>query len=300
MLGLVYGDDYPRLLGWWWRFLRFLGGFGLGVYLFFILMALGILFLFAALANQKGNFSVTLSSELMDLDVELSTSEDFSAPKVRLLSDVLSEVNAYTIHDMPDNLDEGSGSHNMDDVMVYTFWVKNSGTQSVDMSWYLVLNASTKNVDKATWLMVYDEDGMLLYSEETDDGGREKIEGFTNQALYEQCKEPGQIFQSVDDGIYEVSPLPYQDNDIVTSADLPEFAPGEMRKYTVVIWVEGEDYDCDNSLVGGHAGYAFKFVTEGSEDEIFDSYGYDPDDTSQTLRDESKSPLSGLQKLRNK
>ena len=32
-------------------------------------------------------------------------------------------------------------------------------------------------------------------------------------------------------------------------------APGDVHKYTIVIWLEGYDPDCTNELIGGHLGF---------------------------------------------
>lgn len=300
MLGLVYWDDYPRFLGWLWRLRDFFFGLGLGSYFSLIVLVLGILFAFSVLANQKGNFTVTLSDQLMSLEFELSDDHTFEKAKVRLVSDTLKEVNAYSISDLPDNLDEGEGSHNMDNVVCYTWWIRNNGTETVDFNWYLVKNAATLNVDEATWLMLYDEDGMVLYSKPAGDGGREKIAGCTNQALAQQCSRDD-IFTPGEGGTYEVSPISYQEENIVASGKLNSFAPGSTHKYTIAIWVEGDDPQCTETMIGGHAGFAFKYITHGEEEEIFDSYGYDPDDISLELRLDDKSPITQfIQKLKNR
>ena len=31
-------------------------------------------------------------------------------------------------------------------------------------------------------------------------------------------------------------------------------APGDVHKFTIVIWLEGDDPDCTNELIGGHMG----------------------------------------------
>jgi hypothetical protein len=43
----------------------------------------------------------------------------------------------------------------------------------------------------------------------------------------------------------------------------------EVHKYTVVIWLEGDDPDCTNDCIGGHLGVdmQFQLVEEISETE---------------------------------
>jgi hypothetical protein len=43
-------------------------------------------------------------------------------------------------------------------------------------------------------------------------------------------------------------------------------APGDIHKYTVVIWLEGDDPDCTDDLIGGHAGMDLRLHLVGEED----------------------------------
>ena len=45
----------------------------------------------------------------------------------------------------------------------------------------------------------------------------------------------------------------------MTTGSQTNVAPGEMHKYTVVIWLEGDDPDCTNDLIGGHFGLEMYF-----------------------------------------
>lgn len=274
MLGLVYGDDYPRFLGLWWRFLDFLAKLGIKFWFGAAIAALALLFPFAVMANQKGNFIVNMTTELMQSDIMLSDNAAFSDPKVRLFSDVLKEVNAYSVADLPDNLNDQEGSHNMNDVLAYTFWVGNQGSETVGYDWYLVLNSTTKNVDKATWLMVYDEDGMVIYAQAKDDGTPETTGGYFKAPLASQAAHPDTQYRQESDGSWSVVTTPYAENKVAAKGTVEKLAPGEAHKYTVVIWVEGDDEDCSNDLIGGHAGYAFRLTARGDSSDVKKRYGY--------------------------
>ena len=38
---------------------------------------------------------------------------------------------------------------------------------------------------------------------------------------------------------------------VIAESDIENFAPGDVTKYTVVIWLEGNDPDCLDHLIGG-------------------------------------------------
>ena len=52
---------------------------------------------------------------------------------------------------------------------------------------------------------------------------------------------------------------------MVASGAVTEVEPQEVHKYTVVIWLEGDDPDCTNDLIGGHAGMEMNFKLESEE-----------------------------------
>ena len=44
--------------------------------------------------------------------------------------------------------------------------------------------------------------------------------------------------------------------------------PGEVHKYTIVVWLEGDDPDCTNDLIGKHIGFEmFMQMVEEKEQE---------------------------------
>lgn len=291
MLGLVYGDDYPRLLWLWWRFLGFLGQFGIRFYFGVCIAILAFILPFAILANQKGNFIVSMTDSLMEENFILSDDVEITREKVILKSDVLKEVNAYSIADMPDNLDQQSGSHNMDNVVAYTFWITNKGTQSAGYDWYLVQNNSTKNVENAAWVMLYDEGKMTIYARESQAGGPEQTTGYVEAPLYNQAADPQTQYRQEADGTYSVITTPYVENKIVALGAEDKLAPGESHKYTVVIWVEGDDPECSADIIGGHCGYAMRFTIPGDKEEIYEKYSYQSEEDTE-LREQYNTPVN--------
>lgn len=291
MLGLVYGDDYPRLLWLWWRFLEFLAQFGLKFYFGLAIAALALILPFSILANQKGNFMVSLSDQLVDQNFVLSDEASLKKQKIILKSDVLKEVNAYSVADMPDNLDEQSGSHNMDNVVAYTFWISNQGKDAIGYDWYLVQNNSTKNVENCAWVMLYDEGRMTMYARLGKDGKPEQTTGYTEPPLIAQAANPKAQYQKEKDGTYRVITTPYAEKNIVALGSEKQLKPGEKHKYTVVIWVEGDDPECTEEIIGGHCGYAMRFTSTGDKQEIYERYT-DKEERNKLMQ--SDTPVNNL------
>ena len=45
---------------------------------------------------------------------------------------------------------------------------------------------------------------------------------------------------------------------------IEDFSPGDVMKYTVVIWLEGNDPDCVDAIIGGVMKLEMKFGVIGS------------------------------------
>lgn len=274
MLGLVYGDDYPRLLWLWWRLLRWLAGLPIWCYLLASLVPLGILFPLAVLANQKGNFVVKMTETVSELGLELSEHKDLSETKTRLESEVLHEVNAFTVMDIPENINAFEGSYNLDNVLTYTFWATNTGSTSLDYSWYLIMTDSTKHVDEATWLMVFDEDGMVVYAKRNAQGLQEKVADCFEPPFMDVAAKPEAQYMVEDEDsmLYTILPTEWDGDHLVTKKQNRQLKAGEAQKYTVVIWIEGYDQDCDDSMIGGHAGFRMIFTAAQNDSDLVDLY----------------------------
>ena len=74
----------------------------------------------------------------------------------------------------------------------------------------------------------------------------------------DQCKNPERQYQVVAEkgsiSYYRAIPISFVDNDTVVQGVQYGVAPTDVHKYTVVIWLEGDDPDCTDELIGGHVG----------------------------------------------
>ena len=44
-----------------------------------------------------------------------------------------------------------------------------------------------------------------------------------------------------------------------------DFKPGDVDKYTILMWVEGNDPECVNEILGGHMKMSMTFSVEDEE-----------------------------------
>ena len=128
---------------------------------------------------------------------------------------------------LPENIDkEAEGSHNGKNYIAYTFYVENRGKQTFDYWYEVILDDVIKNVDEAIRIRIYKNGEAKTYAKknhlsngpETGTIAFKEIEGSKETLILEERKS---------------------------------FNPGDIDRYTVVIWLEGDDPDCVDDLIGG-------------------------------------------------
>ena len=124
---------------------------------------------------------------------------------------------------LPENLqNEAEGSHNGDNYLAYTFYLENKGSDTINYWYSIMIDEVIKNVDRAIRIMVYRNDEQKIYAQAKRTTG-EPEEGT------EKFKSETEIALENRQGM----------------------KPGEIDKFTVIVYLEGDDPECDDSLIGG-------------------------------------------------
>lgn len=143
----------------------------------------------------------------------------------------VSELNANIVYDMtnisgldiPANVDMVNGSHNGENYIAYTFYLINSGDDTLSYEGEMVIDNVTKGVDEAVRVAIYKNGEKMVY-------GKTKSSG---QGKESDCDSE------------------FLSSNIVMRTRAEGFKPKDRDKYTVVIWLEGNDPDCVDAIVGG-------------------------------------------------
>ena len=151
----------------------------------------------------------------------------------------ISELNANIVYDMtnisgkdlPENLDMVNGSHNGQNYIAYTFYLINSGSDTISYEGELYIENVTKGVDEAIRVAVYQNGVKTVY-------GKTKSNGTGKES---DCDKE------------------FLASTIVMRNQKEGFAPKDRDKYTVVIWLEGNDPDCIDNIIGGTIKFAMNF-----------------------------------------
>lgn len=271
-LGL-YFDRRGGLLGW------LLHGRELWALLAALLMLLAAFYYMSLVSQMRGFFTINLSDGLFDEGFVLSETADFANPVINLFCEPAVDVPCISIIQIDEDVDKIDGQHN-ENYFAYTFYCRNEGKSTVDYIWDLELNDESKDLSTAAWVMVFEDGQMCFYAEPNGTTGeREALpsfgdsgRGYLQAPMISQAKYPGEQYRIIREknGLtyYRLIPFEFENEERVTSGIQVEVAPGDVHKYTVVIWLEGDDPDCDNSKIGGHLGLDMQFyLVEESVEE---------------------------------
>lgn len=298
-MGLVYGTRKITAVAWFWKIMNFIGRAGIISVLATAGAAIGLAYVYSDLVNKKQDFTISVSGSLQKVGLDLSETEDFSNPSVRLQCNVLDEVTCISLKTLPnsDILDKNaSGDHSEPrKYFAYTFWVRNAGEKEVDYTWELKLKQIENDVDKALWVMLYDEGKQTIYSKEISEDNPEHLSGFDKEYFKgEAANAEYQYYNS--NGKYGIRTTKYENNDlgIIAKGKVENFNIEDKHKYTVVMWLEGDDPDCTNAILGGNAICDFNITVE-DESEAFDDLIYD----KETYDKEAQEGMTELQNNTN-
>lgn len=188
-----------------------------------LLLLLSITYFIVYIINQTGNFTIMLDKNLDEKQaIVISPRSDFSVLPRKMVMDSLQYMDNITESWLPNDIDEIEGPHNGNNYLAYTFFVKNISDEETEYRTVIDILSVIKNVDDAVRVAVYKNGVKTVYAKRRPD-----------------TFEP------------EVGTEPFYAVDQVMNVLHEEFMPGQVDRYTVVIWLEGNDLECIDSILGG-------------------------------------------------
>lgn len=238
------------------------------------LLAAAILFLLTLLAmgavtQMRGHFTINLSDGLFRQGFVLSETEDFANPSVNLFAEPKVDVPCISITSIPADIDEYEGQHNGFGYFAYTYFVRNEGDGVVDYEWELQITGESLDCSTAAWIMVIQDGEMVLYAEADENEDPQSVpaeddsSGYTHIPVMDLAVDKDEQMEPIAtvNGItyYRVNTVPFVDENTVATGYREQMEPQEYHKYTVVVWLEGDDPDCTDDRIGGHIGLAMQY-----------------------------------------
>ena len=112
----------------------------------------------------------------------------------------------------------------IENYVAYTFYCKNNGQETLDYNAYLEITGVAKSADEATRVMVYKNGKPAIY-------GKGKFD---------------------DRNTAETDCTKFVDDTTVMTTMTEDFEVDDVDKYTIVIWIEGNDPECLDDIRNGH------------------------------------------------
>ena len=196
-----------------------------------------VVYIVTVLYNKFGSFTVMVNKyDNAEYGLTLSESRDFNTLTSRLNSKASEEITNISGSQLPQNLDTEVGGikhHEGDDFVAYTFFLTNKSTKTYDVDYKMIIVNMTKEIEEAVRVRVYinqgaDEHSYTDYARPRLDAsvsGREKEPVFCDEIFYDDRE--------------------------VLEGKFKEYTPELVTRITVVIWLEGDDPECVDKIIGG-------------------------------------------------
>ena len=191
-----------------------------------IIMLVFLLIIYFALriAYDTGRFTVVLdTSSDMKGALVMYANKNEKLTRRTLQADVLDFITNISGDWIPEDIDnEADGGHNGDNYIAYTFYIENMGDETIHYWYRIDVDDVVKNVDEAIRIAVYHNGEKTVYAKANKTTGK---------------AEPDTVA--------------FKDDETVMLVQRKGFRSKDVDKFTVVIWIEGNDYDCVDGLIGG-------------------------------------------------
>ena len=113
--------------------------------------------------------------------------------------------------------------------MVRITWLtRNAGKEDLGYKARIMLDSCAKGAEEAVRVAVWRNGERVVYAEPASDGGEEP-----------GCKN-------------------FESDEVVCTYEEPDFLVGNVDRYTIVIWMEGDDPECVDSIIGGSVQFSMR------------------------------------------
>lgn len=196
------------------------------IVLLLLLLLLTIVYFILNVVYNEGSFTISmdkntyLKSNLVMYESmnDRSSVRKLSAKKIAFMDNI-------SIKWLPENINKDfEGSHNGENHIAYSFYLENQGEENINYWYSIVVDDVIKNVDDAVRIMIYVNDEQKIYAKR-------------NSTTLEAEKDTT-MFRDDEDGT-------------IVLEQRMAMEPDTVDKITIVIWLEGDDPECVNAILGG-------------------------------------------------
>lgn len=178
--------------------------------------------------QNAGNFVMSVDTSLRQRGITLSDDYDFTVHKSQLLSDPIEDARAITYAWLKrEEVKDTNGNYKDPDhdYVAYTFYLKNFGNETVDFVYYIRITEIYKNLDSAIRVLVIEDGVETMYMKED-----------LTETQYPSIMPRSENFLT---------------SNTVMRKTVYNFRPSDVKKFSVIVWLEGYDPDTNDDVLGG-------------------------------------------------
>ena len=215
--------------------------------LLLLLLLLIIIYIVLKVLFNDGSFIVALEdNEMLYSGLAMYETLNDPTPKRKLKAEDLQFMDNISIKWLPDDITEYEGSHNGKNYIAYSFYMENQGDVVLNYWYSVVMDDVIRHADEALRIMIIVNDQKTVYAKGNSIDG----EAEPNTTKFRD-DEDGTIILEQRKNMYA----------------------GDLDKITVVVWIEGDDPECTNALLGGHVRLHMKLIEEHTSDTLDEIQG---------------------------
>lgn len=193
--------------------------------LLLLLLILILAYFILNIIYNEGSFTISMDKNTyLKSNLVMYESLNDRSSVFKLSTSRLEFMDNISISWLPQDINkEAEGSHNGENYIAYSFYLENQGEEIINYWYSMEIDDIIKNVDDAVRVMIFVNDERTVYA---------KKSSITNEP------EPDTtMFRDEDD--------------VIILEKRAGMIPEQIDKITIVIWLEGDDPECVNAILGG-------------------------------------------------
>lgn len=191
--------------------------------LLLLLLVVSSVYLILYVVYNESSFTINVDKDMLKSSIFLTEDGTLENKTRKLTANAAEYMDNISVNWISEDIDvEATGSHNGENYFAYTFYLVNNGENSINYWYEIAIDDIIKDLDKAIRVMVYHNGEKTIYAKPNEQTG-----------------------------LPEVGTKKFYSSDIAVLVERKNFSPGESDRFTVVVWIEGDDPDCNNELLGG-------------------------------------------------
>ncbi len=196
--------------------------------LFVLLVFLILLYIILDIIYSEGRFTVILdSNESLESGLAIFDSLNNSHGKRKLEATPIKFMDNISYKWLPENVDtEADGPHNGQNYIAYSFYVENQGSEVINYHYEVIVDDIIKNVDEAIRIRIYRNGEDITYAK--------------RNFLDHEPEKNTEPFKDIKNA-----------EGTIILEKVADFKPDDLDRFTILIWLEGDDPDCTDALIGG-------------------------------------------------